>query len=236
MAEDWKYEPAADLGVPLRKRAASELREAGLVGGLGHWLCRKLTGAYLRARHSVDVVGRELLPVETPFVLVANHASHLDALVLESLFPERLYGRLFALAAGDYFFDSPAKSILAAQVVNALPVWRGRPSGHALTHLRERLASGLCGYIVFPEGTRSRDGRIQAFKPGIGMLVAGTEIPVIPCTLRGTFEAWPPHARLPRAGSIRVTVHQPMRFADRANARPEWARIAQELQAVITGA
>ena len=153
MGEDWKYEPAADLGIPLRKRSTSELREAGLIGGLGHWCCRKLTGAYLRARHPIEVSGGEHLPSETPFVLVANHASHLDALVLESLVPERLCGRLFALAAGDYFFDSAAKSIVAAQVVNALPVWRGKPSSHALTHLRERLASGLCGYLVFPEGT-----------------------------------------------------------------------------------
>ena len=46
-----------------------------------------------------------------------------------------------------------------------------------------------CGYILFPEGTRSRDGVIKEFKCGLGMLVAGTDVPVIPCYLQGTFKA-----------------------------------------------
>jgi 1-acyl-sn-glycerol-3-phosphate acyltransferase len=235
MGEDWRYEPAADLKVPWPKRAASELREAGLLGGLGHWFCWQVIGAYLRMLHPITVIGREHLPAETPFVLVANHASHLDVIVLQSLFPERLSGRIFALAAGDYFFDSAAKSLAAAQLVNALPVWRGKGTRHALAHLRERLVRGNCGFIVFPEGTRTRDGRMQSFKPGIGMLVAGTEIPVIPCALSGTFEAWPPEARWPRPGSIQVTIHKPRTFADHQNGREDWGRIAGELEALVAG-
>jgi len=236
MADDWRYEPAADLKVPWQKRPSSELREAGLTGGLGHWLCCQLIGAYLRARHPLTVIGREHLPTETPFVLVANHASHLDVLVLQSLFPEHLSGRIFALAAGDYFFDSSTKSLAAAQLVNALPVWRGKGTRHALAHLRERLVRGSSGFIVFPEGTRSRDGQMQPFKPGIGMLVAGTEIPVVPCTLSGTFAAWPPDTRWPGPGPIQVTLREARRFADRKNQREEWVRIAGELEALVAGA
>jgi 1-acyl-sn-glycerol-3-phosphate acyltransferase len=231
--ENWRYEPAADLAVPWSKRPASELRESGLTGGLGNWALRQLVRLYLRARHPLTFTGAEHLPQQTPFVLVANHTSHLDAMVLESIFPEHLATRVFALAAGDYFFDTPTKRLAAAQLVNALPVWRGKATRHALANLRERLERGTCGFIVFPEGTRSRTGELQPFKPGIGMLVAGSSIPVIPCTLRGCFESWPSNASGPRPGAIHLTIHPARTFADVPNHREGWERIAAELQAAV---
>jgi 1-acyl-sn-glycerol-3-phosphate acyltransferase len=233
--DEWRYDPAADRNVPWQQRPASELRETGLTGGLGNWFFRQMIGLYLRSRHPLTVVGREHLPSSTPFALVANHTSHLDVMVLESLLPEHLVSRTFALAAGDFFFDTPTKRLASAQLVNALPVWRGRARAHALTNLRERLAGGTCGFIVFPEGTRSRTGDPQVFKPGIGMLVAGTDVPVIPCRLQGCFEAWPASAPRPRSGPIQVTIHEPRVFANVPNQREEWNRIAEELQRSVQG-
>ena len=231
--EIWHYEPAADLNVPWRKRPASELRDSGLTGGLGNWAVRQLIRTYLHARHPLTLTGAEHLPQQTPFVLVANHTSHLDAMVLESIFPEHLATRVFALAAGDYFFDTAGKRLAAAQLVNALPVWRGKATRHALANLRERLERGTCGFIVFPEGTRSRTGELQPFKPGIGMLVAGSSIPVVPCTLNGCFESWPSCAPRPRPGAIRLEIHPPRTFPDVPNGREGWERIAAELQAAV---
>ncbi len=57
--------------------------------------------------------------------------------------------------------------------------------------LRTTLTSHDDCFLIFPEGTRSRSGTMGHFKPGIGMLVAGTEIPVVPCHIRGTQQAWP---------------------------------------------
>ncbi len=234
--EDWVYDPAGDEEIPLGRRSSSELREVGLVGALGHMLWRRAIFAYLKWRHPLTITGKEHLPRDTPFVLVANHISHLDAMVLGSLFAEgHFLGRVFALAAGDFFFDSPTKSLVATQMVNALPVWRGKPSTHALKHLRQRLEHGRCGYIVFPEGTRSRSGEMAEFKPGIGMIVAGTSVPVIPCHLKGCFEAWPPDAKWPKAGKIELTICPARSYENQPNRRAGWEAISKELEAVVRG-
>lgn len=231
--ENWHYESAADLKVPWHQRPASELRETGLTGGSGNWVWRQLIRLYIRARHPLTLTGANHIPRETPFVLVANHTSHLDVMVLESIFPEDLAARVFALAAGDYFFDTVGKRLAAAQLVNALPVWRGKATRHALANLRERLERGTCGFIVFPEGTRSRTGELQAFKPGIGMLVAGSSVPVVPCTLTGCFESWPSSAPRPRPGAIRLQIQPPQTFADVPNNREGWEHIARALQILV---
>src|SRR5262249_2699248 len=91
-----------------------------------------------------------------------------------------------------------ASAAFAAIFINALPLWRKAVGAHALDALRDRLVGGDSGYILFPEGTRTRDGQMGAFKPGIGMMVAGTNIPVVPCWIEGAFEALPSDKRLPR--------------------------------------
>lgn len=90
-----------------------------------------------------------------------------------------------------------------------------------------------CGYVLFPEGTRTRTGATARFKRGVGMLVAGTHVPVVPCRLRGTFEAWPPHRRLPRPGKITLTVGPPLHFADVRNDPDGWIRVAADLESAV---
>jgi 1-acyl-sn-glycerol-3-phosphate acyltransferase len=180
--------------------------------------------------HRIEFRGRDQIPREPPFVLVANHASHLDALVLGSCLPLTLRDRLFPLAAGDVFFETPAIAAFSATVLNALPVWRKNCGAHAIRDLRERLINEPTVYILFPEGGRSRDGAMMPFKAGIGMMVAQTSIPVIPCHLEGTFAAFPPHSRLPRPGKIRVRIGTPRTFADVPNRREGWNEIAHRLE------
>ena len=119
--------------------------------------------------------------------MIANHASHLDAVLLASVLPCRLCDRVFPVAAGDVFFNTPGMSLFAANLLNALPMWRKNCGSHALKDLRKRLVDEPCGLILFPEGARSRDGSLLPFKVGLGMLIAGTSVPVIPCYLDGAF-------------------------------------------------
>ena len=90
---------------------------------------------------------------------------------------------------GDTFFQTPIMRAFAAGAMNALPLWRKNAGRHAMEDLRQRLIGEPCGYILFPEGTRSRDGAMKRFKAGVGMLVNGTRVPVIPCHIEGTHRA-----------------------------------------------
>ena len=127
-------------------------RESGRAWPILAW--HSLAKIYMKTYHRLRVQGTEHLPADLPFILIANHSSHLDAIVLGSALPRRLCSRVFPVAAGDVFFESPALSLLSAQVLNALPMWRKNCGPHALAELKERLVEEPCGYILFPEEPR----------------------------------------------------------------------------------
>lgn len=226
---DWQYQPARDINLTPRERLRSHRREGGLISDG----CRLLWWAGVRSSlklwHRLTITGRENLPASPSYVLVANHASHLDALVLAAALPLSVRNHVFPLAAGDVFFERPLTSAFAAVVLNALPVWRKCGGRQAIPALRERLHETPSVYLLFPEGTRSRTGCLGEFKPGIGMMLARSDVPVIPCHLWGTFEACPPGTHIPRPRPVRLRIGQPRRFADVENRRAGWEHIAREL-------
>ena len=112
-------------------------------------------------------------------------------------------------------FTSPVRSSLSAFLLNALPLSRAHCGMHALNTLRERLADGEQVLILFPEGTRTRTGEMGKFRKGIGMLVSGTAVPVVPCWIDGAFKAWPPGSGMPRMGRITLTIGRPLRFTEK---------------------
>ena len=87
---------------------------------------------YFAAWHRLRIESASRLPAEPPFVIAANHSSHLDALALTRSLPWRLNDRVFPLAAGDVFFSTPAVAGFAAFVMNALPLWRRNCGAHAM--------------------------------------------------------------------------------------------------------
>lgn len=231
--EDWRYESARDLALSGQQRRQSLFREVGLEGAISCFLWRSMTRTYLAIAHRLEVTGRKNLPIRTPFVLAANHASHLDAVVLGGIVPLRFVGTVFPIAAGDTFFTKRSSSIFATACINALPLWRKNCGAHSLGDLRARLLRGSCVYILFPEGTRTRTGAMGDFNPGIGRLVAETNVPVVPCYLSGTFEALPPYRHLPHPKKIRVAIGAPLSFAQTTNDRAGWDAIAAKLEAAV---
>ena len=225
--------PARDLGLAPGERLRSQAREAGLGGTLLQGAWRRMLRGYLRAAHALVVEGRENLPAAPPFVLVANHCSHLDALTLSAVLGGEAARRAHVLAAGDYFFGNAAAAAFAAYAVNALPVWRRRTGRRDIATLRERLAQDRLVYILFPEGTRSRDGRMGHFQPGLGALVAGTHVPVVPCHLHGAHAAWPAGRSLPRPGPLRLVIGAPADFAGLGNDRAGWEEVARRCEASV---
>lgn len=224
--DDWKLQPARDHGLSPMKRQRSLERESGLVSSALHIAWWSFVRAYMGIWHRLLITGRQHLPKEPPYILVGNHTSHLDALVLAAPLPWRQRDRIFPIAAGDVFFETPVMSAFAAGMLNALPMWRKKCGPHALEQLRQRMLEEPCAYILFPEGKRSRDGSLLDFKPGLGMLVAGTSVPVVPCYLDGCIAALPAETRWPRFKPIRLTIGEPISFADVANDRGGWKHIA----------
>ena len=233
--EEWKYETARDHGLKHRQRMRSLRREAGLVQWTLHHSTWAALRFYLRGRFGLRVYGAEGLPTRPPFLMVANHTSHLDALVLGASVCWRLRGDVFPIAAGDTFFETPTLESLSALLLNALPIWRERCGRHEMAELRRQLQEGCSAFILFPEGTRSRTGEMGRFKAGVGMLVAQTDVPVFPCHIRGAYQAWPADRKRPRSGSVSVRIGDPILFAETQNGRAGWLEVAQRLENVVTG-
>ena len=192
-------------------------------------LIRGLLRLYLR----FEIVGRENLPNEESFVLVANHSSHLDTLCLLAALPLHRLQRAFPVAAEDYFFRSLPRTWFAAVAMNALPFARQMRVRESLSICAQLLALPGNVLIIFPEGTRSQTGETQPFKSGIGALLAGRDVSVLPCRVQGAFRAWPKGRRLPRPGKVRLIIGAPRNYAERGAERSDLCAIAAELQGAV---
>jgi 1-acyl-sn-glycerol-3-phosphate acyltransferase len=231
--EPWNLQPARDTGLTPSERFRSVRRESGLLESFAHHACFSLLRIYFVFAHRLMIIGREKLPTHGPFVLAANHCSHLDALALGAALIPRHRERAFPIAAGDVFFQTAAVSVFSAIMLNALPMWRKNCGPHALADLRRKLQEERAIFIIFPEGRRSRTGLMMPFKHGLGMLVAETNVPVVPCGLSGTFGALPPHQKLPRPVKIRLMIGEALEFASTANNREGWSQIAQSVESAV---
>jgi 1-acyl-sn-glycerol-3-phosphate acyltransferase len=140
---------------------------------------------FLRLFIGVRVRGRENLPSTRPLVLIANHASHLDAVALMSLFPLRELARLRPCAASDYFERNRFVSWLSHTFIGILAIDRHniRRDNHPVKVMSEALARGET-LVLFPEGTRGTGETIADLKPGIAHLSEECPgVPIVPVRL-----------------------------------------------------
>lgn len=141
-------------------------------------------------------------------ILVANHASHADTAAIIAALPPRVRRRLAPAAAEDYFFSSRAKGVAVEILTGGFPFPRHGADG--LARACRLLAQGW-SVLVFPEGTRSRDGEIGHFKRGVAKL-ATLGYPVVAVGLAGTRDVLPAGACVPRRGSAQVVFAGPECF------------------------
>lgn len=229
----WQYHPAQDLSLRLNERIVSLKREGGLGSALLHRPAWAVICWYMAGRHHLRIIGRENLPDKGSFVMIANHGSHLDALALGSVLAPAVRDHACPVAARDTFFTGAVSSTFSAFVLNALPISRAHCGMHALLALRERLQECEQVLILFPEGTRTRTGDMGRFRQGIGTLVAGTAIPVVPCWIQGAYAAWPPDRKAPGRGKISVTIGTPLCFPETSGDHRGWSEVAARLETAV---
>jgi len=161
----------------------------------------------IRLETTPRVEGADALEgLRPPVIFVANHSSHLDApLVLTSL-PPAWRERTATGAAADYFFDVWWRAAATALVFNAFPVERGRGKGGRTTALARELLAERWNILMFPEGTRSKDGWVRDLRMGAARLAAEAAVPVVPIGIRGSYQAMPRGRGWPAPGRPPVVV------------------------------
>jgi long-chain acyl-CoA synthetase len=182
-----------------------------LYAGSGKRLLRNVTRRLMRLYawtwFGFEVRGREHLP-SGAFIVAANHCSHLDTGAVVTAFGPR-GGELFVMGARDYFFDRRAKGWFFHTFLNVVPFERTENMIKGLRLAQSVLRAGR-PVLIFPEGTRSLDGTLHSFKPGIGLLGVELGVPIVPCFIEGTHAALPKGRRFPRSSKIRVTFGKPV--------------------------
>lgn len=141
----------------------------------------------------LNVRRRELLPKDGPAIVAANHNSHLDTLVLISLFPLKLLPKIRPVAAADYFMKNKCRSWFSTNIIGIIPVQRGKASKayDPLEGCAEALARGEI-LILFPEGSRGEPEQLSEFKKGVAYLSERfPAAPVTPVFIHGLGKALP---------------------------------------------
>jgi 1-acyl-sn-glycerol-3-phosphate acyltransferase len=198
---------------------------------IGWSFYRLVFAAYFRWR----VCNNERVPLKGAVILASNHASFLDPPLVGS----GLHRDINYLARKSLFRFPVLGWIL--RKVNAVPVDRDGGGAAGLRAIMDRLHAGGA-IILFPEGTRTRDGNLQPARSGIGLTVIKSDAPVVPVRVFGTYEAWGRHVRFPRPLPVVVKYGQPMYFEElraeakvcsKARLKDIYQQVADEIMAAI---
>jgi 1-acyl-sn-glycerol-3-phosphate acyltransferase len=149
---------------------------------------------------SKSSAGTEVLDeLDPPVIFVANHSSHLDTPSILRAIPHHWRTKTAVAAAADYFYKSRWKANGVALLFNTVPLGRsGGGLGNGATDHLDRLIEQRWNVLVFPEGTRSRDGSIGKVRSGAAVIAAHHGIPIVPIYVSGTHDAMPPGQNWPK--------------------------------------
>jgi 1-acyl-sn-glycerol-3-phosphate acyltransferase len=188
-------------------------------------LARPIVRGLARLLFRIRFVGVEHVPGTGAVLLVPNHVSYMDPVLISIPIHRPLH---FMTLAG--FFNVPGFGALI-RWCRAFPVREDEADRQAVRTAIRILRAGE-PLVIFPEGGRSTDGRLLPFRPGAFRIALQTDAPVVPVTIAGAFEAWPAQRRLPGPGRITITYHPPL---TRKDLPPDADRTTQaELLAELT--
>jgi 1-acyl-sn-glycerol-3-phosphate acyltransferase len=175
-------------------------------------ISRVLAGPFLYTLWRPEIVGSEHIPASGGAILASNHLS-----IVDSIFLPLMVDRPVTFAAKSEYFTGtrPIDRLTGAylRATNQISVDRAEARAGlemldaALGLLREGALFG-----IYPEGTRSPDGRLYRGRPGVGWLALNSGLPVIPVAMSGTDHVLPPGRKVPRVGKIKIRVGEPLTF------------------------
>ena len=190
--------------------------------GFFHYLAGTIHGMWFRG----DVIGTENFPREGPFLIASNHASHLDPPLVGSQIGKQM--RFFA-----------RKSLWNNQLigwwldqVETIPVERDTGDVGAIKRVLQALKDDRA-VVLFPEGTRSPDGKLQKPKAGVGMMACKSGVPVVPCRVYDSFDAFGKGRRIPNFGTpVTIVFGEPIppaAYDDPAAGKARYETAAQRI-------
>lgn len=179
-------------------------------GTLWYRFCRGIYRLYFRLYHRGRVVHAERLPVEGGVILAGNHVSFLDP----PLFGAACRREAFFMARDTLFRNRVANWVLRSW--NCVPIKREGGDIAAMRAALRMLDEGKA-VLMFPEGTRSRDGQLQEGRAGIGMIAAKANTTIVPLRIFGADKAMPRGTSLPRPARLTIVFGEPFRYPLPAN-------------------
>lgn len=189
-------------------------------------LVRAVSGLYF----GLELRGVEHIPVHGPLVVVPNHQTFADPVLVTIPIRRRVYymawRRLFQIPLLGRFI----------RLLRAFPVDLDARDPGAVREARRRLVDEDAVVMIFPEGGRSKDGTLGRFHMGAFRLAASLGVPALPVTIAGGHASWPPGRRLPRRGRITITYHPPLSIDAGADPRAAARDLAERARAVIASA
>ena len=220
-----------------------------LRAAFGETVIRPLTR--LLAKPKVIIYAPGKMESDEPMLIVANHVTAFDAALLLYALPGKLRRRVAVAMSGEmledfrhfqnpfpgpkygrFFLFGPAAYWLVTAFYNVFPLPRQRDFQPSFSHAGEAMDRGF-SVMVFPEGARSPEGKIAKFRPGIGLLVKQSGVPVLPMALRGLGELKTRQLSWFRSGMIEVVVGEPIRFSVLETEANITARLQDEVEKLM---
>ena len=217
--------------------AASAWTQTSWPGRRFRSLARQIMGLGFRFYLGFRAEGLDNLPKDGPFIIVSNHASHLDtAAILVALGSQSL--RVHPMAATDYWFTKAPRRWFVTSCLGAIPFDREVRVAESLA-LAAAVLEQDQALLFFPEGGRTTTGEMQPFKRGIGLLVLAAGVPVVPAHVHGTFVALPKGRNFLRRHPVRVRFGPPispdgyLQGATKASAMEASRRVSSDLEKAV---
>lgn len=196
--------------------SSNEVKESGIsflnskIFNPFRFLVQELSFLTLGLFYRVDVRGQENLPKDN-CIFIANHQSMLDTFALFKALPIGYRLNTCSAAAKDFFFENKITGFFGRMSFNAFGFARSGNTKQSLKDFSSLINKGK-NVLIYPEGTRSREGKLLEFKEGIGILAWELNKKIIPIKLKGLYEILPVGRFFPRFGKVQVIIGKPVKF------------------------